>query len=126
VIYIDDDAMSYLPPTLFIYHFIIIIIHTICYYCIQLSIHKNIESVNSVSRQLYYFDPYNYTARMMDAYVMLTSGKSKAEIFNTHFNSAEGMYLFMHVCIYVCMYVCMHICMYICCMYVCMYVCMIV
>ena len=58
----------------------------------QLSIHRNVERINTLWKQLGYFSVSNYPERLGNAFRMLQEKKTSDEIFNRNFMSAEGWY----------------------------------
>jgi len=58
----------------------------------QLCFHRNVDHVNSLWRELRYFDPNSYAERIGNAFHMLESKHSTDEVFAKNFHSAEGWY----------------------------------
>ena len=58
----------------------------------QFALHKNTDTLNTLWKQLDYFEIKTYAKRIGNAYRMLQEKKSSDEIFNVNFVSAEGWY----------------------------------
>lgn len=59
---------------------------------VQFALHKNTEKVNMLWKQLDFFSPDSFAARLGSAARMLKELKSPDEVFYRNFNSAEGWY----------------------------------